>query len=249
MSSSDYPRMSPILVWAFALFWIHFFPADSKFANEPARPNIVLINVDDLGWRDLACQGSAYYQTPNIDRLASQGIRFTNAYAAASNCAPSRACMLTGQYGPRHGVYTVLNSDRGSAEQRKLIPTKNTKFIANDNLTIADLLKEAGYRTITIGKWHVSKNPINSGFDLNVAGSQIGHPSAKFGGYHSPFNYVNCVSKEEGEYLTDRLTDSRFFCTCRTTPYTAHFNQRPTRRKSGRRSRVSRVKATQPTRR
>jgi arylsulfatase A-like enzyme len=176
-------------------------------ANEISKPNIVLINVDDLGWRDLACQGSKYYQTPSIDRLASQGMRFTNAYAAASNCAPSRACMLTGQYGPRHGVYTVLNSNRGKTQHRKLIPTKNTIHIASENLTIADLLRDVGYRTITIGKWHVSKDPIENGFDQNVAGSHIGHPVAKSGGYHSPFNYVNCVSNKKGEYLTDRLTD------------------------------------------
>ena len=176
-------------------------------ANEPSKPNIVLINVDDLGWMDLGCQGSKYYKTPNVDRLASQGMRFTNAYAAASNCAPSRACMMTGQYGPAHGVYTVNNSDRGKSARRKLIPVRNTTSIANDTLTIADLLKSAGYRTITIGKWHVSDDPLENGFDQNVAGSHIGHPTAKHGGYHSPFVYVNCVSNEEGEYLTDRLTD------------------------------------------
>ena len=206
MSFSSCLRMCLVLFWLLVPVWIHG-SAGNAFANDPEPPNIVLINVDDLGWRDLACQGSVYYKTPNIDRLASHGVRFTNAYAAASNCAPSRACMLTGQYGPRHGVYTVVNSDRGSAKHRKLIPTKNTKFIANDNLTIADLLKDAGYRSTTIGKWHVSKDPIENGFDQNVAGSQIGHPMAKFGGYHSPFHYVNCISKEAGVYLTDRLTD------------------------------------------
>ena len=192
----------------FALMAALCFLAPDVFADEATKkPNIVLINVDDLGWADLACQGSAYYKTPNIDRLASQGMRFTNAYAAASNCAPSRACMLTGQYGPRHGVYTVQNSDRGKAERRKLIPIRNSTTIQDDNLTIADLLTSVDYQTISIGKWHVSKNPLFNGFDRNVAGSHIGHPGAKHGGYHSPFNYPNCVSEKEGEYLTDRLTD------------------------------------------
>ena len=181
--------------------------ASNVCAEEPSQPNIVLINVDDLGWADLACQGSKYYKTPNVDRLASQGMRFTNAYAAASNCAPSRACMLTGQYGPRHGVYTVSNSNRGKAEHRKLIPVRNTTSISEDNLTIAGLLETADYQTISIGKWHVSNDPLRNGFDQNVAGSRIGHPGAKEGGYHSPFNYPNCVSDKEGEYLTDRLTD------------------------------------------
>ena len=181
--------------------------ASAAFADESARPNIVLINVDDLGWADLACQGSKYYKTPNIDRLASQGMRFTNAYAAASNCAPSRACMMTGQYGPRHGVYTVGSSDRGKAKNRKLIPTRNTTSIAQDELTIAGLLKSAGYETISIGKWHISSDPLLNGFDQNVAGCESGHPTKKLGGYHSPYNYPNCVSEKEGEYLTDRLTD------------------------------------------
>lgn len=179
----------------------------NAFADDTLKPNIILINVDDLGWMDLACQGSKYYKTPNVDRLAEMGVRFTDAYAAASNCAPSRACMLTGQYGPRHGVYTVLNSDRGQARHRKLVPTKNTLHITKDNLTIADLLSKSGYLTITIGKWHVSTDPLANGFDLNIAGSKIGHPVKKHGGYHSPFDYVNCVSQKEGEYLTDRLAD------------------------------------------
>lgn len=191
----------------FSLFIVLCVWVQVAAADDSAKPNIVLINVDDLGWADLACQGSKYYRTPNVDRLASQGMRFTNAYAAASNCAPSRACMLTGQYGPRHGIYTVQNSDRGKAKNRKLIPTRNTTSIAKDNLTIGGLLKNAGYQTITIGKWHVSDDPLKNGFDRNVAGNHIGHPMAKQGGYHSPFNYPNCVSEKEGEYLTDRLTD------------------------------------------
>lgn len=194
-----------IAIVALAILALCF--ARESFADDSVKPNIVLINVDDLGWADLACQGSKFYKTPNVDRLASQGMRFTNAYASASNCAPSRACMLTGQYGPRHGVYTVNNSDRGKAKNRKLIPTRNTTSIAKDNLTIADVLNSAGYQTISIGKWHVSKDPLQNGFEQNVAGSHAGHPTAKHGGYHSPFNYPNCVSEKEGEYLTDRLTD------------------------------------------
>jgi len=176
-------------------------------AEAPQRkPNIVYINVDDLGWTDLACQGSTFYETPNIDKLASQGITFTNAYAPAANCAPSRACCLTGQYTPRHGVYTVKNSDRGEATDRKLIPTENTLHIKDDNLTIAHALKTAGYKTCTIGKWHVSTDPLKNGFDVNIAGGSWGSPSK--GGYHSPYHYPNCDNKGKGEYLTDRLTEA-----------------------------------------
>ena len=92
-------------------------------AGEPADPpNIVLIYVDDLGWKDLGVQGSAYYETPNVDRLAAEGLRFTNAYANAPNCAPSRAALLSGQYAPRTGIYTVASAARGDARNRMLVP-------------------------------------------------------------------------------------------------------------------------------
>jgi arylsulfatase A-like enzyme len=169
-----------------------------------SRPNIIYINVDDLGWADLGYQGSGFYKTPNIDRLASQGMLFTNAYAPAANCAPSRACCLTGQYTPRHGIYTVNNSDRGETADRKLIPVENTLHIKQDNQTIAEALRDSGYRTSAIGKWHVSKNPLENGFDLNIAGGEWGGPY--HGGYHSPYDYPNCSKDEPGEYLTDRLT-------------------------------------------
>ncbi len=167
------------------------------------RPNIVYINVDDLGWTDLGYQGSKFYETPNIDRLASQGMVFTNAYAPAANCAPSRACCLTGQYTPRHGVYTVGNSDRGRTHDRKLVPIENTLFIDDANLTFAHALKTVGYRTCTIGKWHVSSDPLKNGFDVNIAGSDWGHPHK---GYFRPFGMPGLEEGPAGEYLTERLT-------------------------------------------
>ena len=171
----------------------------------PSQPNIIYINVDDLGWADLGFHGSSFYLTPNIDNLASQGMVFTNAYAPAANCAPSRASCLTGQYSPRHGIYTVGGSERGKAEDRKIIPVENTLFISPDNLTIASVLRDAGYRTCSIGKWHISEDPLRNGFDINIAGGKWGGPYHP--GYHSPYRYPNCVQDEPGEYLTDRLTD------------------------------------------
>lgn len=172
--------------------------------SSEAKPNIIYINVDDLGWADLGYQGSTYYETPHIDKLAKSGAIFTNAYAPAANCAPSRACCMTGQWTPRHGVYTVNNSDRGNPKDRKLIPVKNTLHIKDSNLTMATALKNAGYKTCHIGKWHLSKDPTNNGFDINIAGTHAGGPYS--GGYHSPYKYPNCEQKEPGEYLTDRLT-------------------------------------------
>ena len=134
------------------------------------RPNIVFILIDDMGWRDAGFMGSKYYRTPNIDKLSRQGLVFTNAYANAANCAPTRACLMSGQYTPRHGVYTVNNSDRGDAKLRKLIPTKNTTVLADDNVTIPEALKPYGYVCATMGKWHLGKDPKTQGFDVNIGG-------------------------------------------------------------------------------
>jgi arylsulfatase A-like enzyme len=201
------------LVPLVALLWA-VVAADSTSALAEGPPNIIYINVDDLGWSDLGFQGSEYYETPHLDRLASEGMVFTNAYAAAANCAPSRACCLTGQYSPRHGIYTVGSSERGRSRHRKLIPTKNTLFIENDNSTVAAVLSKAGYRTCTIGKWHISDNPIHNGFAENVAGCRWGHPAH---GYFSPYQNPALEDGPKGEYLTDRLTDEaiEFIRRCR----------------------------------
>ena len=173
--------------------------------NKTSRPNIIYINVDDLGWKDVGFMGSTYFETPNIDKLSKEGMIFTQGYAAASNCAPSRACLMSGQNTPRHGVYTVNSSERGSKKTRKLIPTKNTTFLTDDMITMAEVFKMAGYTTGTFGKWHVTKNPKNDGFDINVGGNHKGNPGRK--GYTAPYNDLpNLKIADNGENLTDRLT-------------------------------------------
>ncbi|MCM2372685.1 sulfatase [Aporhodopirellula aestuarii] len=151
---------------------------------EPPKPNIIYINADDLGVMDVGFNSDRYH-TPNIDQLRADGMLFTNAYAPAANCAPSRACVMSGQYGPRHGVYTVDTSERGKTRDRKLVPTNNTKHLALDNLTIAAVLQDAGYQTIHLGKWHLGPDPTQQGFDVNIGGDTSGSPSG--GGYFSPF--------------------------------------------------------------
>ena len=168
------------------------------------QPNVIYINVDDLGWADVAYQGSSYYETPNIDALAQQGIVFSNGYASAANCAPSRACALSGEASPRHGVYTVNSSERGHSHTRKIVPTKNTLHLSGESITLGHAMKKAGYLTATMGKWHVTKDPLKNGFDINVGGTEAGGPYE--GGYHSPYKYPNLEVKEEGTYLTDHLT-------------------------------------------
>ncbi|MEM8484830.1 MAG: sulfatase [Bacteroidota bacterium] len=171
------------------------------------KPNIVLIYIDDLGWRDVGFNGSTYYETPNIDSLASAGIVFTNGYANAPNCAPSRASLMTGMYAPRHGIYTVASAARGKAENRKMIPVENETTLDLDFVTLAEALQGAGYTTGHFGKWHLGHEgnfPEDQGFDVNVAGHHRGSPP---GGHFSPYKNPTLDDGPEGEYLTDRLTD------------------------------------------
>jgi arylsulfatase A-like enzyme len=135
----------------------------------PPKPNIILILADDLGWRDLGCFGSDFYETPNLDRLAREGVRFTSAYSVAANCAPSRSCLLTGRHVPRHGVYTVDSRhrfDRGQVgfggkvekgpdwDEHILIPPENAKGIGQIPENIGTAMQRAGYKTAYLGKWH-----------------------------------------------------------------------------------------------
>ncbi|UCC97265.1 MAG: sulfatase [Phycisphaerales bacterium] len=185
-------------------------------------PNIVFLFIDDMGWRDVGFMGSRYYETPNIDKLAAHGMVFTNAYSNAPNCAPARACLLSGQYSPRHGVYTVESSSRGQSRYRKLIPVENTKVLDPNTVTIAEAIKPAGYVSASIGKWHLGDDPQSGpraqGFDVNVAGYRAGHPQR---GYFVPYKNPELSDGPPGEYLTDRLTDEalKFIETNKDKPF------------------------------
>ena len=183
-----------------------FFAAthDASFAQTSRKPNIVYINVDDLGYQDLGFMGSKYYQTPNLDRLAKEGMVFTQAYAGAANCAPSRACLMSGFNTPQHGIYTVEDSERGDARTRKIVPTVNQTVLEDTIYTLAELFHDQGYVTATFGKWHLGNDPTSQGFDVNVGGSERGSPGKN--GYFSPYNIDHLPDGPEGEYLTDRLT-------------------------------------------
>lgn len=182
------------------------------------RPNVVLFFIDDLGWRDVGFMGSDFFETPHIDQLAQESMRFTSAYAAAPNCAPSRACLMSGQYTPRHGVYTVGDPARGNDRFRKLIPATNRRVLDDKFITIADTLSQAGYRCASIGKWHLGKTPLSQGFHLNIGGNRSGSPQ---GGYFSPYRNPQLTDGKEGEYLTDRLTEEacRFIKSNANTPF------------------------------
>ena len=197
--------MRRIINFSLLLSCILIFPACSGENKSSVldKPNIILINIDDMGWRDVGFMGSEYYETPNIDALAKRGMIFTQAYAAASNCAPSRACMMSGQWTPRHGIYTVGNSDRGKSKNRKLIPTINNEYLSDTNMVIPEVLKKAGYTTCHAGKWHLSDDPLQRGFDVNIGGCHAGNP----GSYYPPYKSVPLDAPDKDYYLTNLIMD------------------------------------------
>lgn len=190
-----------------------------------AAPNIVLILIDDLGWADLSCYGSTFYETPHLDRLASEGARFTNGYAACAVCSPTRAAVLTGRYPARIGVTDWIRAgfQRGAdatlteypggyvgAPGRSLICPRNPYWLELDEVTLAEVLKARGYSTCHVGKWHLGDEPWypeHQGFDINIGGCDFGHPPSYFDPYCREHQgcIENLPSRHEGEYLTDRL--------------------------------------------
>jgi arylsulfatase A-like enzyme len=187
---------------------VFVFFADSSFgANESSddKPNFVVVLVDDLGWNDVGCYGSKFYETPNIDAFAKSSVRFTDAYAAGSVCSPTRAALMTGLYPPRVGI-TDWIPGRGDRNQKLATPQINNQ-LPLQNRTIAERLKDAGYKTCFVGKWHLGSKgffPEQQGFDLNFGGHSKGSPP---GGYYAPYKNPKLSDGPAGEYLTDRLTD------------------------------------------
>jgi arylsulfatase A len=180
-------------------------------------PNFVFILADDLGWADLGCYGSDLHGTPNIDRLARQGMRFTDAYAAAPVCTPTRASIMTGKYPARLHMTIWYEASANPPRNRKLIPPVTQGNMPHEQVTIAEVLKDAGYFTAHVGKWHLGDAghyPQTQGFDVNIGGTLWGAPATFFYPYSGSqryggeFRYVPHIEfGSEGEYLTDRLTD------------------------------------------
>ncbi len=172
--------------------------------NTTKRPNIIFILIDDMGWRDLGCYGSSFYETPNIDLLATEGMTFSNAYAACPVCSPTRASILTGKYpGRLHLTNWLIGRERG-----RLLEIPYVTHLSLDEISLARSLKEhGGYRTYHVGKWHLGDRefwPERHGFDVNVGGHASGMPEE---GYFSPWGIPTLEDGPEGEYLDDRLTD------------------------------------------
>lgn len=168
------------------------------------KPNIVFFLVDDMGWKDIGVNGSTFYETPHIDRLASEGVRFTQAYAASPVCSPTRASIMTGKNPARLNLTQWIGGP-GNPDYRHNLPLEEVLF--------PELLKDAGYKNIFLGKWHLNNRegedkfwPDKQGFDINIAGHWRGGlyiPNK----YFSPWDIPNLTNGPEGEYMTDRLAD------------------------------------------
>lgn len=190
--------MTVLRRWLAALLTLAALAPAAPAADRP--PNIVYILADDLGWTDLGCQGSSYYRTPAIDRLAAEGMRLTR-YYNAQNCAPTRAVLMSGQYAPRTGIYTVGTLERGQARDRRMHVPANATRLALDTFILPQALKAAGYATGMFGKWHLgtggAHHPAQRGFDEALVTD----------GRHFDFETVPRVEYPAGQYLADFLTD------------------------------------------
>ena len=204
-----------------------------------SKPNFVFILVDDLGWRDLGTFGSTFHETPNLDRLASSGMKFTNAYAACPVCSPTRASIMSGKYPARIQLTDWIAGRQNNQKMlryMKVLPPEFEHQMALEEVTVAEALKEAGYRTGFAGKWHLGQSeefwPEHQGFDVNKGGWRSGAPYYRKydprtdswsgdSGFVSPYKNPRLKDGPDGEYLTDRLTTEaiRFIEASRSSPF------------------------------
>jgi arylsulfatase A-like enzyme len=190
--------------------------APSAGATDSARrPNIVLVFIDDLGWRDVGFMGNSFVETPNIDRLAKKGLIFSQSYASAPNCAPTRACLMSGQYTPRHGVYTVVDPRQPvGSPWHKLVAADSKPALATEVVTVAESLQVGGYATAFFGMWNLGRGrsgpvtPGGQGFEQVVFPENLGFAK-------------DAYFDDAGNYLGDRLTDEvlKFVETNRDRPF------------------------------
>ena len=175
-----------------------------------SQPNVVFILVDDLGARDLTNEGSTFYETPNIDRIAKEGMKFTRGYASCQVCSPSRASILTGKYPTNHGITQFIGGPSGEAHRSKgrhdsHLPPEYERNLRASEITLAEAMRDADYHTFFAGKWHLGSKgswPTDHGFEINKGGFDAGGPR---GGFFAPYQNPNLKSGPKGESLTIRL--------------------------------------------
>jgi arylsulfatase A-like enzyme len=199
-------------------------------AAKSTPPNILFILVDDLGWTDLGCYGSSFYETPHVDALAASGMRFTNAYAAGPVCSPTRASIMTGKYPARMFTTDYFGAAQPDEWKRdtKMLPAAYTEWLPHEEITLAELLKEKNYATFFAGKWHLGPEdywPKSQGFDINQGGFTKGVP---YGGkkYFSPYGNPRLEDGPDGEHLPDRLASEtvKFMSANKDKPFLAYLS-------------------------
>lgn len=207
--------MFKYFITTLSFLFVHFC---LQAQNKIRQPNVIVILADDLGWADLTSYGSTFYETPNLDKLASNGIRFTQNYATCPVCSPTRASMMTGKYPVKTGVTDWI---RGRQEDGKAMPyekliAKPTAYqLALEEKTIGEYALENGYKTFFAGKWHLGEEekywPDYQGFQTNKGGWSKGSPTGRIndsiGGFFTPYKNPKLIDGPAGEYLTDRLTN------------------------------------------
>jgi arylsulfatase A-like enzyme len=212
---STWGRSLRLSFWATGMMAVYLVGEPAGAAETP-HPNIVLILADDLGWADLGCYGADLHETPNLDRLAQEGVRFTDTYAM-SVCSPSRAMLLTGKHAGRLHITIWAEGSLQGPRNRKLLQGKSVHDLPHSETTLASRLHDAGYLTALVGKWHLGDAdhyPETHGFDVNIGGTRWGAPQTYFwpyrgrGTFGPEFRYVPHLEfGRPGEYLTDRLTE------------------------------------------
>ncbi|MEZ6093890.1 MAG: sulfatase [Pirellulaceae bacterium] len=219
------------ILFLFACIWVSGIASNVaaiQLAPDRAAPNVVLIVADDLGWTDLGCTGSTFYETPNLDRLAKMGTVFTNAYSTCQVCSPTRASLQTGKYPQRVGITDYCGAPQPDNWKRNtpMLPAPYSEKLALEEITLAEKLKSAGYATLFAGKWHLGPEgfwPEDQGFDFNFGGIERGGP---YGGnkYFSPYGNPRITDGPDGEHLPDRLAEetSKFIASHRNQPFFAN---------------------------
>lgn len=208
-------------------------PDPTRAAAADRRPNVVFILVDDLGCRDLGCFGSTFYDTPNVDRLAATGMKFTQAYAACPVCSPTRASIMTGKYPQRLGITDYISPNRSNQPERwprktRLLPAPYSDRLSLDETTLGEAFKAADYATFFAGKWHLGPAgyyPEDQGFDINKGGLEWGSPSAGRK-YFSPYGNPKLKDGPPGESLPARLGQetAAFIEAHRSQPFFAYLS-------------------------
>jgi len=192
------------------IFFLTLNACQPKETEEPQKPNILFILADDFGYHDMSVMGSEFYETPNIDRIASEGMIFTDGYAACQVCSPSRASIMSGKFTARHGITDWIGARTGEewrkqGRHNQLLPPEYVHNLPHEYVTLPEALKEAGYKTFFAGKWHLGSKgswPEDHGFDINKGGWDKGSP---MGGFYAPWENPRLESGPDGESLTMRL--------------------------------------------